>query len=332
MNVEEIKEHGLLDTEYVGRQLRNQAHLAIQDERRALKETLSSLGVATLKSFYEGRDGSGNVTSLHLEPEPAIRAGQRDPYVEHHERLFDFVWSIVQAEHPEFEDDAGGEGILAWDLGRNTIRLDHTKFRTEFTRSNDVGGELQANFYRRLLEKERRELRNRIEMRMALRDALLALGVANVKASYQGHGGGGNVTDVGYEPAVGLPANFSCVEEKLMDFVWDTAQGSYPGFEERDGGHGTVRWNLAKDELDLEHSTRSTITHMHVNVDEVRHTVRNLNREVVDEMAQDPEIVARNEGRILKEAGIDPSQVDAIAEDVSLPTREDADGTPGPSL
>lgn len=324
---------GLEATEHGRRQMRRQAHLALLDERKALKETLSSLGVATTSSFYEGRDGSGNVTSFRMEPEPDIIAGQRDPYVELHERLYGFVWSIVQAEHPEFEDDAGGEGILAWDLATDTISLDHTKFRAEFMKSSDVGNEFQANFHRRLWEREQRELRDRVEMRIALRDALHALGIAKVEASYEGDGGRGNVTEVGCEPAVGLPENFSLVEEKLMDFVWDTAQGSYPGFETKDGGHGTLRWDLAKDELNLEHSTRSSITHMHVIIEDTTHTASDLNRELVDEMARDPEIVARNTGRILTEAGIDLVRMDAIASDESTPDRPEEDhGTSGPSL
>ena len=112
----------------------------ILDERKALKDKLSSLGVSKIEAFYEGRGGSGNFRSIRMTPEPAI-TGQSDPYTEMNEPLRGLLWSIIQAEYPEFEDDAGGEGILTWTLDTDTIDLDHGDLHLENSRSEDVGRE-----------------------------------------------------------------------------------------------------------------------------------------------------------------------------------------------
>ena len=92
------------------------------------------------------------------------------------------------------------------------------------------------------------------EVRAALLAQLRALGVTEVTAEYEGYGDSGNVEDITLQPSgIALPSELS---SQLEDFVWAFAYQQHPGFENNEGGYGTLTWDLTKDSMDLDHADR----------------------------------------------------------------------------
>ena len=101
----------------------------------------------------------------------------------------------------------------------------------------------------RIAEMRERERWERTEERARLLAALRALGVASLEADYDGYGDSGNVEAIRTEPEVAK------VDEMkgLADFFWSVAYAEHPGFENNEGGGGTVTWDVAADRIDLDH-------------------------------------------------------------------------------
>ncbi|MGR3436526.1 MAG: DUF6878 family protein [Shimia sp.] len=101
----------------------------------------------------------------------------------------------------------------------------------------------------RIAEMRECERQERAEERARLLAALRALGVTLLEADYDGYGDSGNVEDIRTEPEVAK------VDEMagLADFLWSVAYAEHPGFENNDGGGGTVTWDVAADRIDLDH-------------------------------------------------------------------------------
>ncbi len=92
------------------------------------------------------------------------------------------------------------------------------------------------------------------EVRAALLVQLRALGVTEVTAEYEGYGDSGNVEDITLQPSgIALPSELS---SQLDDFAWAFAYQQHPGFENNEGGYGTLAWDLTKDSIDLDHADR----------------------------------------------------------------------------
>jgi len=92
------------------------------------------------------------------------------------------------------------------------------------------------------------------EVRAALFAQLRALGVTEVTAEYEGYGDSGNVEGITLQPTeTALPSDLS---SQLDDFAWAFAYQQHPGFENNEGGYGTLTWDLAKDSIDLDHADR----------------------------------------------------------------------------
>jgi len=92
------------------------------------------------------------------------------------------------------------------------------------------------------------------ETRAALLVQLRALGVTEVTAEYEGYGDSGNVEDITLQPSgIALPSELS---SQLDDFAWAFAYQQHPGFENNEGGYGTLAWDLTKDSIDLDHADR----------------------------------------------------------------------------
>ena len=67
---------------------------------------------------------------------------------------------------------------------------------------------------------------------------LCALGIREVTAEYEGYGDSGNVEDVTVQPAeVQLP---EALATEVGDFAWSLAYHHHPGFENNEGGYGTL--------------------------------------------------------------------------------------------
>ena len=90
--------------------------------------------------------------------------------------------------------------------------------------------------------------------RSELLPRLRALGVTEVIVEYEGYGDSGNVEDVTVQPAgIALPDDL-CT--KVGDFAWSVAYHRRPGFENNEGGYGTLTWDIAADSITLDHADR----------------------------------------------------------------------------
>ena len=90
--------------------------------------------------------------------------------------------------------------------------------------------------------------------RVELLAQLRALGISEVTAEYEGYGDSGNVEDVNVQPAeVKLP---EALVTAVGDFAWSLAYHYHPGFENNEGGYGTLTWDIARDSITLDHSDR----------------------------------------------------------------------------
>lgn len=84
--------------------------------------------------------------------------------------------------------------------------------------------------------------------------ALRALGVTEVIAEYEGYGDSGNVEDITLQPNdVRLDADLM---RKLEDFAWSLAYNQHPGFENNEGGYGTLTWDISNNFITLDHADR----------------------------------------------------------------------------
>ncbi len=50
-----------------------------------------------------------------------------------------------------------------------------------------------------------------------------------------------------------LPSELS---SQLDEFAWAFAYQQHPGFENNDGGYGTLTWDLSNDSIHLDHADR----------------------------------------------------------------------------
>ena len=97
----------------------------------------------------------------------------------------------------------------------------------------------------------KRDVENK-RVRAVLLAQLRTLGVIEASAEYEGYGDSGNVEDIALQPSgVALPPELS---GQLEDFAWALAYQQHPGFENNDGGYGTLTWDLVKDSIDLDHA------------------------------------------------------------------------------
>ena len=101
----------------------------------------------------------------------------------------------------------------------------------------------------RIAEMRECERQERCEERARLLAELRALGVASLEADYDGYGDSGNVEAIRTEPEVAKIDEM----EGLADFLWSVAYAEHPGFENNEGGGGTVTWDVAADRIDLDH-------------------------------------------------------------------------------
>ena len=100
-------------------------------KRAALLPDLRHLGVEELFAVYEGYSDSGNVELI--ETTPPVALGDLEAAVT------DFVWTFAYSRHPGFENNDGGQGELTWDIGNDSITLDHGTNHMEVEHSYEEG-------------------------------------------------------------------------------------------------------------------------------------------------------------------------------------------------
>jgi hypothetical protein len=101
----------------------------------------------------------------------------------------------------------------------------------------------------RMAEMRERERQEQCEERARLLAQLRALGAIELEAEYDGYGDSGNVEAITTVPD--LPKADTI--PGLADFLWSVAYAEHPGFENNEGGGGTVTWDLTADRIDLDH-------------------------------------------------------------------------------
>ena len=99
--------------------------------RQYLLEELRKLKADELTSYYNAYGDSGNVEEISV-----VRVGKdadgnklKEPVIllrDLETILENFIWSFAYAKSPGFENNEGGFGTLTWDLGTDTITLEHS--------------------------------------------------------------------------------------------------------------------------------------------------------------------------------------------------------------
>lgn len=112
-------------------------------------------------------------------------------------------------------------------------------------------------------------------VKSALLKALAARRIATVEITYDGEGDSGQIQDI---VAVGVgtsrvpldrpvtmalleakePTRYQSLSEAIDDFAWTVLQEYHGGFENNDGGYGTIVIDVAKGIVTLDHNDRYT--------------------------------------------------------------------------
>lgn len=116
------------------------------------------------------------------------------------------------------------------------------------------------------------------KIRTDLLGSLRAAGITSVEAHYDAYGDSGNIEQVTLLPelpeserpaaaeAVPLESEVpldeppsrlpDAIMTRLQDMLWSTVYALHPGFENNEGGYGDIIWDLATDQIAIEHSDR----------------------------------------------------------------------------
>ena len=110
--------------------------------------------------------------------------------------------------------------------------------------------DIHANY----LAAQKRDAEERVQTRANLLVELRALGVSLIEIQYEGYGDSGNVKDVTPTPTtIKLAYDLNL---RVETFGWDFAYALNPGFENNEGGYGSLEWNLEADKINVCHSNR----------------------------------------------------------------------------
>lgn len=105
-------------------------------------------------------------------------------------------------------------------------------------------------------ERRAQEAAERAEERARLLNDLRLLGATTFEGEYDGQGDSGEVTSLiarNADTDIAMPEDLL---QRLDNFVWNVAYGCSPGFENNEGGFGTLTWDLGTDEITVDHSDR----------------------------------------------------------------------------
>ncbi|UTS82732.1 DUF6878 family protein [Phaeobacter piscinae] len=93
------------------------------------------------------------------------------------------------------------------------------------------------------------------ETRAKLREEIKALGVKEVDISYHGGGDEGNIEDAVFSISdtskLKVPYDLT---RRFSDWAWDFICGYHGGFENNEGGFGTLTWDIASGAITLDHN------------------------------------------------------------------------------
>lgn len=152
--------------------------------------------------------------------------------------------------------------------------MEHTKPPPAFDMAT-----LFAEMARMQAERAEEVRKIRADLLVSLREA----GIDRVEAHYDAYGDSGNIEEVTLlpeppEPELPEPELSAAAEvvppdgelslgephprlpdaimSRLQDMLWSTVYALHPGFENNEGGYGDITWDLATDQIAIEHSER----------------------------------------------------------------------------
>jgi len=112
----------------------------------------------------------------------------------------------------------------------------------------------KPNFYANHIAAQKRDAEERVKTRANLLVELRALGVILIEIQYEGYGDAGNVEDATPAPStIKLAYDLNL---RVETFGWDFAYALNPGFENNEGGYGSLEWNIETDKINVCHSNR----------------------------------------------------------------------------
>lgn len=84
--------------------------------------------------------------------------------------------------------------------------------------------------------------------------SLRSAGITEIAAEYDGCGDSGSIDGITFTPVDVAPSE--ATEGRIADFAWAFVVHRHPGFEINEGGCGELRWDLACDQICLDHGER----------------------------------------------------------------------------
>ena len=118
-----------------------------------------------------------------------------------------------------------------------------------------------SDAYSEYLQQYNARQREVIATEPILRAELVALGISDVQADYDGVGDSGQIEDIRYldasEPGRFIPVEAS-IAQRVEDLLYALLNLRHGGWENNDGAYGSFRWNLADGSLEHEHNARFT--------------------------------------------------------------------------
>ena len=114
-------------------QWRAEREASIKATRADILPALQKLGVTEVTARYDGYGDSGNVEDVTVTPVEIDLPGDLK------RKIADFAWSVAYHNHPGFENNEGGYGELTWDIGADSITLDHADRFIETSHSYHEG-------------------------------------------------------------------------------------------------------------------------------------------------------------------------------------------------
>lgn len=93
------------------------------------------------------------------------------------------------------------------------------------------------------------------ETRATLREELKALGVVSVEVTYNGSGDEGNIDEIMLSISETSKLRGEAdLELRIDSWAWDFICGHHSGFQDNDGGFGTLTWDMASGAITLDHN------------------------------------------------------------------------------
>jgi hypothetical protein len=192
-------------------------------------------GVDEMKVPYSGSGDSGDFY------DPYAEAGN-EPSVEIQKIVWHIAYQAVSSRHLGWENNDGGEGTVTFKLrseddGCQVISVDHSDFWTDSDCSDGTFFSGEWN------EETDSEI-------SSLFRAMNDNGIPKIIVTYSGGGDSGDIDDISVDGA-GASTDLAALglEEPVREIAWKAIEQKNSGWENNEGGSGTVSFILKDEEL-----------------------------------------------------------------------------------